>query len=155
MGEESRLQRVFANLLENALRYLPFGSCVTLGAEIDHGFCKAYVDDQGPGLPRDLTPAQIFGLFSKGKQSTGKAAWACTSAVLASSAGVVPSVVSPCRRRVRASGSAFPWLLCKISPHAVSVPGNGKFQRLPPARLPSQGNRCAFFLLTITKTFES
>jgi hypothetical protein len=196
-GEESRLQRVFANLLENALRYSPPGSCVTLGAQIDDGFCKAYVDDQGPGLPRDLTPAQIFGLFSKGKQSTGKAGlglyllsgcipvrgyrggaemsrriysplslkavswpdestlWACTSAVLPSSAGVVPSVVSPCRRRVRASGSVFSWLLCKISPHAVSVPGNGKFQRLPPARLPSQGTRCAFFLLTITKTFES
>lgn len=73
MGEESRVQRVFANLLENALRYSPPGSCVTLGAEIDDGFCEAYVDDQGPGLPRDLTSAQIFGLFSKGKQSTGKA----------------------------------------------------------------------------------
>jgi CheY-like chemotaxis protein len=73
MGEESRLQRVFANLLENAWRYAPAGSCVTLGAEIDDGFCKAYVDDQGLGLPRDLTPAQIFGLFSKGKQSSGKA----------------------------------------------------------------------------------
>ena len=73
MGEESRLQRVFANLLENALRYSPAGSCVTLGAEIDDGFCTAYVDDSGPGLPRELTPAQIFGLFSKGKQSSGKA----------------------------------------------------------------------------------
>ena len=73
IGEESRLQRIFANLLENALRYSPAGSCVTLGAELDEGFCKAYVDDEGPGLPRDLTPAQIFGLFSKGKESTGKA----------------------------------------------------------------------------------
>jgi signal transduction histidine kinase/CheY-like chemotaxis protein len=73
IGEESRLQRIFANLLENALRYSPAGSCVTLGAELDEGFCKAYVDDEGPGLPRDLSPAQIFGLFSKGKDSTGKA----------------------------------------------------------------------------------
>jgi signal transduction histidine kinase/HPt (histidine-containing phosphotransfer) domain-containing protein len=73
MGEQSRLQRIFANLLENALRYSPAGSCVTLGAELDEGFCKAYVDDEGPGLPPDLTSAQIFGLFSKGKESTGKA----------------------------------------------------------------------------------
>lgn len=73
MGEESRLQRIFANLLENALRYSPAGSCVTLGAGYDEGFCKAYVDDEGPGLPRDTTSAQIFGLFSKGKESTGKA----------------------------------------------------------------------------------
>jgi len=155
MGEESRVQRVFANFLENALRHSPPGLCVTLGAEIDDGFCKAYVDDQGPGLPRDLTPAQIFGLFSKGKQSAGKAGLGLYFCRITVERWVVPSVVSPCRRRVRASGSVFPWLLCKISPHAVSVPGNGKFQRLPPARLPSQGNRCAFFLLTITKTFES
>jgi signal transduction histidine kinase/DNA-binding NarL/FixJ family response regulator len=73
IGEESRLQRIFANLLENALRYSPAGSCVTLGAELDEGFCKAYVDDEGPGLPLDLTSAQIFGLFSRGKESTGKA----------------------------------------------------------------------------------
>jgi signal transduction histidine kinase/HPt (histidine-containing phosphotransfer) domain-containing protein len=73
IGEESRLQRIFANLLENALRYSLSGSCVTLAAELDEGFCKAYVDDEGPGLPSDLTPAQIFGLFWKGKESTGKA----------------------------------------------------------------------------------
>jgi two-component system sensor histidine kinase EvgS len=34
---------------------------------------KAYVDDEGPGLPHDLRPEQIFGLFMKGKQSGGKA----------------------------------------------------------------------------------
>ncbi len=73
MGEESRLQRIFANILENALRYSPAGSCVTVGAELDEGFCKAYVDDEGSGLPHDITPEQIFGLFSKGKESTGKA----------------------------------------------------------------------------------
>ncbi len=72
-GEDSRLRRVFANLLENALRYSPAGACVTLGAEIDNGFCKGFVDDEGPGLPAALTHSQIFGLFSKGKESTGKA----------------------------------------------------------------------------------
>lgn len=72
-GEESRLRRIFANLLENALRYSPPGSSVTLGAKLDDGFCKAYVDDEGPGLPQDLSRTQIFGLFSKGKLSAGKA----------------------------------------------------------------------------------
>jgi signal transduction histidine kinase/CheY-like chemotaxis protein len=73
LGEDSRLRRIFANLLENALRYSPAGSCVTLGVEVETGFCKAYVDDEGPGLPADLSHSQIFGLFSKGKESTGKA----------------------------------------------------------------------------------
>jgi signal transduction histidine kinase/HPt (histidine-containing phosphotransfer) domain-containing protein len=72
-GEKTRLLRVFTNLLENALRYTPAGSTVTIGLEEDGGFLKAYVDDEGPGLPPDLRPAEIFALFAKGKESGGKA----------------------------------------------------------------------------------
>jgi signal transduction histidine kinase/CheY-like chemotaxis protein len=73
IAEESRLQRIFSNLLENALRYTPPGRRVTIGIEEEGEFLKAYVDDEGPGLPQDLRPEQIFGLFMKGKQSGGKA----------------------------------------------------------------------------------
>ena len=73
VAEESRLQRIFSNLLENALRYTPAGRRVTIGVEDEGDFLKAYVDDEGPGLPQDLRPEQIFGLFMKGKQSGGKA----------------------------------------------------------------------------------
>jgi signal transduction histidine kinase/DNA-binding NarL/FixJ family response regulator len=73
VAEESRLQRIFSNLLENALRYTPAGRRVAIGVEDEGDFLKAYVDDEGPGLPRDLRPEQIFGLFMKGKQSGGKA----------------------------------------------------------------------------------
>ena len=72
-AEASRLQRIFANLLENALRYTPSGARVTVGVEDEDAFLKAYIDDDGPGLPKDLRPEQIFGLFMKGKQSGGKA----------------------------------------------------------------------------------
>lgn len=72
-AEESRLQRIFSNLLENALRYTPAGARVTVGVEAEGEFLKAFVDDEGPGLPKDLRPEQIFGLFMKGKQSGGKA----------------------------------------------------------------------------------
>jgi signal transduction histidine kinase/HPt (histidine-containing phosphotransfer) domain-containing protein/ActR/RegA family two-component response regulator len=73
VGEASRLQRIFSNLLENALRYAPAGRRVTIGVEDEGDFLRAYVDDEGPGLPHDLRPEQIFGLFMKGKQSGGKA----------------------------------------------------------------------------------
>jgi signal transduction histidine kinase/HPt (histidine-containing phosphotransfer) domain-containing protein/ActR/RegA family two-component response regulator len=73
IAEESRLLRIFSNLLENALRYTPAGSRVTVGLENEGDFLKAFVDDGGPGLPQDLRPEQIFGLFTKGKQSGGKA----------------------------------------------------------------------------------
>jgi signal transduction histidine kinase/HPt (histidine-containing phosphotransfer) domain-containing protein/ActR/RegA family two-component response regulator len=73
VAEESRLLRIFSNLLENALRYTPAGRRVTVGVENEGDFLKAFVDDEGPGLPQDLRPEQIFGLFMKGKQSGGKA----------------------------------------------------------------------------------
>jgi signal transduction histidine kinase/HPt (histidine-containing phosphotransfer) domain-containing protein len=73
VAEESRLQRIFSNLLENALRYTPAGHRVTIGVEDEGDFLRAYVDDEGPGLPQDLRPEQIFGLFMKGKEGGGKA----------------------------------------------------------------------------------
>jgi len=72
-GEATRLERIFSNLLENALRYSPSGSTVTIGLAQDGESVKAFVDDEGPGLPADLSPAQIFALFSKGKEGGGKA----------------------------------------------------------------------------------
>jgi len=72
-GETSRIGRIFSNLLENALRYTPSGSRVTIGLESDGEFVKAFVDDEGPGLPADLSPTQIFALLSKGKEGSGKA----------------------------------------------------------------------------------
>jgi signal transduction histidine kinase/CheY-like chemotaxis protein len=72
-GEESRLRRVLANLVENALRYTPRDSTVTIGLDADGCFLRACVDDEGPGLPPGSTPSQVFALFSKGKEGSGKA----------------------------------------------------------------------------------
>ena len=73
VGQEARLRRIFANLVENALRYSPAGGTVTLGA-IDEGrFVRAYVDDEGPGLPTGDGAPKLFELFGKGKEGGGKA----------------------------------------------------------------------------------
>jgi signal transduction histidine kinase/CheY-like chemotaxis protein len=72
-GESSRIARIFSNLLENALRYSPPGSTVTIGVVQDGEFVKTFVDDQGPGLPADIPPSRLFALFSKGKEGGGKA----------------------------------------------------------------------------------
>jgi signal transduction histidine kinase/CheY-like chemotaxis protein len=73
VGDESRLMRIFANLVENALRHAPKGSLVTIGLKDDDGHVRAFVDDAGPGLPKEFKPAEAFALFSKGKQGGGKA----------------------------------------------------------------------------------
>jgi signal transduction histidine kinase/CheY-like chemotaxis protein len=72
VGDESRLMRVFANLVENALGHAPKGSLVTIGLKEDDGRVKAFVDDAGPGLPKEFKAADAFALFSKGKQGGGK-----------------------------------------------------------------------------------
>ena len=72
-GDDSRLDRVFGNLLENALRYSPPNTTVTIGLEEKGKHVLAFVDDQGPGLPKDQSPDQMFALFAKGKDKPGKA----------------------------------------------------------------------------------
>ena len=72
-GEASRLERIFGNLLENAMRYSPKGSTVTIGIEDDGEFVRASVNDEGPGLPKDKPQTQLFQLFARGKAHAGKA----------------------------------------------------------------------------------
>src|SRR5580704_9347982 len=73
VGDAPRLNRIFGNLLENTLRYSPPKSTVTIGLEDQGGYVLAFVDDEGPGLPKDLPTNQLFALFSKGKSHSGKA----------------------------------------------------------------------------------
>jgi signal transduction histidine kinase/DNA-binding NarL/FixJ family response regulator len=73
VGDESRLRRIYTNLVENALRYSPSGTTVTLGVNADGDYLRANVDDEGPGLPAGESSARLFGLFSKGKDGGGKA----------------------------------------------------------------------------------
>ncbi|MGC1256462.1 MAG: HAMP domain-containing sensor histidine kinase, partial [Candidatus Acidiferrales bacterium] len=49
VGDASRLDRIFGNLLENAMRYTPKGSTVTIGLEDQGNSVLAFVDDEGPG----------------------------------------------------------------------------------------------------------
>ena len=73
-GEESRLLRIFGNLVENALRHSPANSTVTLGVLSEDPSVVGYVDDEGPGLPEDATATRLFALFAKGKgERAGKA----------------------------------------------------------------------------------
>jgi signal transduction histidine kinase/CheY-like chemotaxis protein len=73
IGDALRIDRIFGNLLENALRYSPKGSTVTVGVEDCGAALTAFVDDEGPGLPEDASRDRIFALFGKGKDRPGKA----------------------------------------------------------------------------------
>lgn len=69
--DAGRIQQVLANLLENAVRYSPPGSSVTVRLErVDTTTARIAVRDQGPGLSAE-EQARIFGRFVRGAASTG------------------------------------------------------------------------------------
>jgi two-component system sensor histidine kinase KdpD len=64
------MERVFCNLVENAVKYTPAGSPISVGAQLEEGAVRVWVDDQGPGLPAGRE-AEIFEKFERGhKEST-------------------------------------------------------------------------------------
>jgi two-component system sensor histidine kinase KdpD len=59
------IEQVLANLLENAAKYTPPGTAVTLRATAVGGELVVSVEDEGPGLPPG-DPEQLFAKFQRG-----------------------------------------------------------------------------------------
>jgi two-component system sensor histidine kinase ChvG len=62
LGEGARLERVFENLIENALSFSPENGLITLSASRDQEMLTIRVEDEGPGVPEDSREA-IFRRF--------------------------------------------------------------------------------------------
>ena len=60
------MERVFCNLLENAAKYTPAGSTITLSAQAYGDAVEIVVEDDGPGLPEDKKET-LFKKFSRGQ----------------------------------------------------------------------------------------
>jgi two-component system phosphate regulon sensor histidine kinase PhoR len=54
VGDRHHLEAIFLNLLDNALRVSPDGGTITVRAEPGAGVVRFGVEDQGPGIPREL-----------------------------------------------------------------------------------------------------
>ncbi len=64
LGDETRLERVFVNLIDNAIKFTPATGSITLSFEVSEGSVVASVADTGVGIPsRDLT--RVFERFYK------------------------------------------------------------------------------------------
>jgi two-component system sensor histidine kinase KdpD len=59
------VERVFCNLLENAAKYSPPGSTITVGARIADGFVDVSVADEGSGFPVGRED-EVFAMFVRG-----------------------------------------------------------------------------------------
>ncbi len=72
VGDKSRLDRIFANLLENAFRHSPPGSTVTINLKVtDEEYILVSVEDRGSGVPEEIADT-LFQKFTQGGKKTGK-----------------------------------------------------------------------------------
>jgi signal transduction histidine kinase len=71
-GDPSKLQRIFANLLDNALKYTPPGGEVSVTMAGDDREARVTVEDTGEGIPEEDIP-HIFDRFFRGERSRSEA----------------------------------------------------------------------------------
>jgi signal transduction histidine kinase len=89
-GETSQLERVIANLAENAAKFSPAGTTIRLIGTQSDGTVELRVEDEGPGIPPDQLD-QVFEKFYRGRNGS--------AAVSGTGLGL-----SICRRIVEAHG---------------------------------------------------
>lgn len=67
--DQSQMEIVIKNLVNNAIRFSPLGGRIEIRAEIREDETQITVCDQGPGIPPD-DRAYIFEPFYQGKKQT-------------------------------------------------------------------------------------
>nr|MCU0958032.1 HAMP domain-containing histidine kinase [Hydrogenophaga sp.] len=71
MGDELQMREALSNLIDNAIRYSPAGTRITLRLhDAPSGGASLEIEDDGPGLPPD-GPEHVFQRFWRGTQTAG------------------------------------------------------------------------------------
>jgi len=70
-GDPDLLRVALRNLLDNALRYSPPGSRITLGASLENGAPRLWVDDNGPGVAEEELPRLTERFYRGGEVTQG------------------------------------------------------------------------------------
>jgi two-component system sensor histidine kinase KdpD len=98
------IERVLCNLLENAAKYTPAGSHITVAAGLRGALAQVMVYDDGPGLPHGREEA-IFEKFTRGERESAKPGvglgLAICRAIVEAHGGTIQAAPSP------AGGAAF------------------------------------------------
>jgi signal transduction histidine kinase len=68
--ERSPMERVFENLIANAIEAMPDGGTIEIKAQRNGSFVTVTVEDTGPGIPAAIAP-QLFQPFVTAGKKTG------------------------------------------------------------------------------------
>lgn len=72
VGDRARLEQVYTNLLDNALKFTPAGGLIRVGVHREGTTAALRVADNGQGIAPEHLPA-MFELFVQGEQDLGRA----------------------------------------------------------------------------------
>ncbi len=72
--DATRMRQVFANLLDNALKYTPEGGNVRLSCAVESGRVIVRVRDTGMGIPPDRATAHLGAALSRRRRAVRNAA---------------------------------------------------------------------------------
>lgn len=70
-ADPNYLQRVVANLIDNAVKFCRPGDAITIGIRTTHNKAEISIADNGPGIPKDDLP-YVWDRFHKGDRSRGQ-----------------------------------------------------------------------------------
>jgi len=69
-ADRAKLKQVFINLLDNAIKFSPQGSCITVEVQAAATTVRVAVRDEGPGIPAEHLP-RVYERFFKGSAARG------------------------------------------------------------------------------------
>ncbi|HEU5104668.1 MAG TPA: ATP-binding protein [Solirubrobacterales bacterium] len=105
-GSRDELHRMVLNLLDNAIRHTPPGSCVELTLREENGQAVVEVADDGPGIPAEMRN-QIFDRFVRGQGPADTARGTGTGLGLAIVSAVAESHEGSVEVKESSSGGAL------------------------------------------------
>jgi two-component system sensor histidine kinase KdpD len=112
------IERVLVNLLENAAKYTPHGSLVSLSAEVIGDSLNVAVADNGPGLPVGREEA-VFQKFTRGERESATPGVGLGLAICRAIIGAHHGNISAANRS--SGGAAFTFTLPLGTPPAAGV----------------------------------
>ena len=112
------IERVFCNLLENAVKYTPPGSPIEISAQCRNAVVEVAVCDQGPGIPAGRG-SDIFEMFVRGAQESSTPGVGLGLAICRAIVEAHAGSISASNRLE--GGACFTFTLPKGSPPMVEV----------------------------------